>query len=112
MNNSSKPKQKRTMVTYRSYSFLTKDPIIDQVRTIVQDEGETYVKIHEMSGVATTTLYNWFNGETRRPQFASIMAVVRALGYDMQLTRVATSDRPKTVARFSRRKWKSEAAAP
>jgi DNA-binding phage protein len=106
MNNSSK--QKRSMVTYKSYSFVDKDPIIDQCRTIVEDEGETYLKIHEMSGVSTSTLYNWFRGETKRPQFASIMAVVRSLGYDMQLTRVATSDRPKTVARFSRKKWKTE----
>src|SRR5262245_12475679 len=67
--------------TYKTYMFTDKDPAIDQLRTIVQDSGESYAKIHELSGVADSTLYNWFHGDTRRPQNASIEAVARALGY-------------------------------
>ena len=77
----------RTLNLYKSYNFKDKDPIIDKIRTVISDESASYKEIHEASGVSTTTLYQWFDGETRRPQFATIMAVVRALGYDMQIVR-------------------------
>ena len=69
--------------TYKSYNFVDKDPIIDEIRTIVQDSGSTYKQIHEDSGVSTATLSAWFAGDTRRPQAASINAVLRALGYKL-----------------------------
>lgn len=77
----------RGLQLYKSYSFKDKDPVIDKLRTVISDESASYKLIHETSGVATTTLYNWFDGDTKRPQFATIMAVVRALGYDMQIVR-------------------------
>jgi hypothetical protein len=67
--------------TYKSYSFVDKDPIIDEIRTIYQDTGSTYKQIHEDSGVATATLTNWFSGDTKRPQAATINAVLRCMGY-------------------------------
>jgi len=69
--------------TYKSYNFTDKDPIIDELRTVIQDSGATYKQIHEDSGVSTQTLSNWFSGETRRPQAASLNAVARALGYKL-----------------------------
>lgn len=65
---------------YKSYIFRNKDPVIDKVRTVLQDSGESYTSVSEMSSVSTTTLYNWFNGPTKRPQFASLNAVLRCLG--------------------------------
>jgi len=65
---------------YKSYRFIEKDPIIDRVRTVVQDSGLTMKKIHEKSGVSTSTMSNWFNGGTRRPQFCTVEAVSRACG--------------------------------
>lgn len=75
------------MKLYKSYMFKDKDPIIDKMRTIVQDSGETYTEISNLSGVSANTLTNWFHGETRRPQFASLMAVARALGYDLEVVK-------------------------
>jgi DNA-binding phage protein len=66
---------------YSSYNFVDKDPIIDKVRTLVNREGKSYREISEASGVTTSTMYNWFDGKTRRPQYATVMAVVHALGY-------------------------------
>lgn len=80
-----KVKKTRTLLQYKSYSFVDKDPIIDQIRTVVADEGESYAKIHELSGVSITCMHGWFKGNTRRPQFATVMAVARSLGYDMVL---------------------------
>jgi transcriptional regulator with XRE-family HTH domain len=69
--------------TYKSYSFTDKDPIIDEIRTVVQGSGATYKKIQEDSGVTAATLRAWFDGETRKPQAATLNAVARALGYKL-----------------------------
>jgi DNA-binding phage protein len=72
---------KSSLKLYKSYNFVDKDPVIDRMRTILKKEGQSYKEIHENSGVSVTTMYNWFDGKTRRPQYATVMAVVRALGY-------------------------------
>lgn len=69
--------------TYKSYSFVDKDPIIDEIRTIVGASGASYKWIEDTSGVTVTTLYAWFSGKTRKPQAATINAVLRALGYKL-----------------------------
>ena len=70
---------------YRSYNFQDKDPVIDRIRTVVQDSRMTYKEIREISGVSTGCLRGWFEGSTRRPSFATLTAVARALGYDFYL---------------------------
>jgi hypothetical protein len=72
-----------TGFTYKSYSFIDKDPIIDEVRTMVNDSGVNYAWIEEHSGVTAATLRNWFGGPTRKPQAATLNAVARALGYKL-----------------------------
>lgn len=67
-----------TLNMYKTYAFRNKDPIIDQIRTILADEGLSYLEIQKRSRVAATTMYNWFHGTTRKPQNASIKAVIRA----------------------------------
>jgi DNA-binding phage protein len=70
----------RRVPVYRTYSFTDKDPIIDVMRTLVQDTNYSFGMISDDSGVSTQTLYNWFHGKTRRPQFCTIAAVAGALG--------------------------------
>lgn len=65
---------------YRNYLFTDKDPIIDFTRTAVADSKQSLQKIHEKSNVSTTTLYNWFHGKTRRPQFATVASVLLTCG--------------------------------
>ena len=69
--------------TYKSDNFVNKDPIIDEIRTVVRDSGATYKHIEEQSGVCSATLHNWFDGKTRKPQAATINAVLRSLGYKL-----------------------------
>ena len=69
--------------TYKSYSFVDKDPIIDEIRTVFQSSGMSYKTVHENSGVATATLYAWFDGPTRKPQAATINAVLRSMGFKL-----------------------------
>jgi hypothetical protein len=66
---------------YRTYRWVDKDAIIDAVKTVVQDEHLKNNTVHQISGVATATLDNWFNGSTKKPQNATITAVTSALGY-------------------------------
>lgn len=102
------PKKKHlgggSLKLYKSYSFRDKDPIIDKLRTVIQDEGASYKDICEDSGVSGTTLYNWFSGTTLRPQFASIMAVTRALGYDLQVVKSDTTARSRIIILDQHRK--------
>lgn len=72
---------------YRSYVFRTKDPAIDELRTIVQDAygGRLTRKvlkgIENEGGPKVGTTANWFFGDVLRPQSASIEAAGRAAGY-------------------------------
>jgi len=70
---------------YRTYRFIDKDPIIDKLRTAVSDSKMKYSEIHEESDVTVGTLRNWFHGDTKRPQFATLNAVALAIGCELQL---------------------------
>jgi transcriptional regulator with XRE-family HTH domain len=78
--------------TYKSYSFVDKDPMIDQVRTIILDSHNTYKQIAESSGVAEGTIRNWLDGATRKPQAATFNAVLRALGYKLTIRQLAEDE--------------------
>jgi DNA-binding phage protein len=64
---------------YKSYMFRDKDPVIDVLRTVKEDKKVKTTDISADSGVSTTTIHNWFRGKTRRPQFATVAAVARAM---------------------------------
>lgn len=66
---------------YRTYRFIDKDPVIDAIRTVVQNEHLKNSAVHNISGVSTATLDNWFEGGTKKPQNSTISAVTSALGY-------------------------------
>jgi hypothetical protein len=69
--------------TYKSYQFINKDPIIDKIRTVVDESGANYKWIEDSSGVSAITLRNWFYGSTKKPQAATVNAVLRCLGYEL-----------------------------
>jgi hypothetical protein len=76
---------KRKFKPYKSYKFLGKDPVIAEMRQAVEATDTTYAQMHEDSGVAKTTFYNWFKGKTRRPQYAACQAAMKAIGYGFVL---------------------------
>jgi hypothetical protein len=68
------------MKKYTMYVFKDRDPIIEELRSVVADSGLKYKQIAE-SGTSTSTLYSWFKKrKTRRPQFATISNVALACG--------------------------------
>jgi len=75
------------MKTYSAYRFREKDPVIDEVRTLVEEHfgrrvnGKDFGAVKESGGPAAGTMASWFFGKTRRPQSATIEAAGRAIGY-------------------------------
>lgn len=84
---------------YRWYPMPKKDPVIDKLRTIVQDEGFTgkgaLQRLSLLSGVSATTYDNMFNGETRLPRHSTIAATINSMGYKEVFVR----DRDKKIDR-------------
>lgn len=68
---------------YKSYNFVDKDPVIDMVRTAIQLSNKSYKQIAEKGGPSVSTQYAWFDGKTRRPQFCTTAAALRASGGDV-----------------------------
>lgn len=74
---------------YGSYRFRTKDPVIDELRTLIQDhvgEGQHIrhrhlSKVERDGGPSATASRNWFFGKTKRPQSAAVEAFGRSLGF-------------------------------
>jgi hypothetical protein len=73
------------------YRFIDKDPVIDVIRTEAQRYGNLshsqLLKLSLDSGVSVSTLHNWFNGDTRRPQSLSTRFVLQALGVAIRYVR-------------------------
>jgi hypothetical protein len=75
------------MKIYQSYMFRAKDPVIDELRTLMQDtygrhlSFKHYAAVEEGGGPVASTLYAMFDGKTRRPQSATVEAIGRTLGY-------------------------------
>lgn len=81
-----------TGFTYKSYVFIDKDPMIDQVRTVIQDSHMTYKAISEASGVTANTIGKWLDGATKKPQAATFNAVLRACGYKLTIRPLAEAE--------------------
>lgn len=80
-----------TLNIYKTYSFRDKDPVIDELRTIIdlgnrtkgrlgKADGAKLREISTDSTVSIACLHAWFYGKTRRPQHATIKAIVHAIG--------------------------------
>lgn len=73
--------------TYQSYMFKTKDPVIDELRSLVEQTfgkrvaGDSLKHIEEAGGPSTSCMRAWFFGKTRRPQNPTIEAAGRAMGF-------------------------------
>jgi hypothetical protein len=72
---------------YKSYVFRDRDPVIDELRTVMEDSlGRKFTKkdaktIEEDGGPKRGTVINWFWGTTKRPQSATLEAAGRAAGF-------------------------------
>lgn len=72
---------------YKSYMFKSKDPVIDELRTIFEDHFGARVNHHNMKeveengGPSVSCMVGWWKGETKRPTSATVEAAGRAMGF-------------------------------
>jgi hypothetical protein len=91
----------RFIMSYRTYNWREKNPVIDKVRTILQDEG-MYAKnkrsmLSALTGCSTSTYDGWFEGETRDPRHTTVMATLSALGYEERFVKAEKLDLDKEL---------------
>jgi transcriptional regulator with XRE-family HTH domain len=91
----------RFITGHRTYNWTRKNPVIDKVRTILQDEG-LYAKkkrnlLHQLSGVSVSTYDGWFEGETKDPKHTTIMATLTAVGYEEAFVKTKELDLEKEL---------------
>ena len=83
---------------YQAYMFKDKDPAIDELRTMVEDNfgGRVNYKMlsnmHNDGGPSTSCMANWFFGKTRRPTNPALEAAGRALGFRRQWVKLKKGD--------------------
>lgn len=81
---------KRGIIRYKSYMFRDKDPVIDELRTLVADanggrlNAAALKAVPENGGPTVGCLRGWFYGKVKRPQNPTVEATGRALGYKRQ----------------------------
>lgn len=76
------------MKLYRSYKFKDYDPIIDKIEEVLYVDGMTKAEIARLSGVSTTTLYNWQRKKTRSPKASTVNATLHVMGYELTIQKV------------------------
>lgn len=69
----------------RSYNFVEKHSIVDEIRTAIQDSGEDPADIAARANVHRMTLHYWLNGKIKNPYAPTIEKVARALGKRLTL---------------------------
>jgi hypothetical protein len=77
-----------TAPLYKAYLFTTKDPVIDELRTLAEDffkekvNGKNLGEIEKGGGPKIGTMKQWFFGKTKRPTNATIEAAGRSIGFE------------------------------
>ena len=95
------------MKLYRSYMFRSKDPVIDQLRTALQDKlGRPFrrkdlMQIEDDGGPTTACMSSWFFGKTKRPQNATVEAAGRAAGLMRVWVPLKLQEEPKRKTKVS-----------
>ena len=71
---------KPTVHFLRTYKFRKneQDPVIDRIRTCMQDTGYDVARVAKESGVSYGAIHNWIEGVTMRPQYATACAAIRS----------------------------------
>lgn len=67
------------------YAFVDKHPIVDELRTAIQESGEPIEYIAQSAGVCRATIDSMLSGKTRKPYSTTLDAIARALGKHLTL---------------------------
>lgn len=102
----------------RPYNFIDKNPVIDVIRTAIQDAGlsKKLNIVADLASLSRTTPVGWLHGDIRDPRHSSIMAVMISLGYEntWNKSRKVNVEKELELARawLKRERAKRKAARP
>jgi hypothetical protein len=103
------------MALLRTYRFTDKDLVVDELHTILDDEGlfARLKHVAELASLHPQTLQNLFHGSTRRPQNATVMAIITAVGWERKFVRARklNIDEELVLARAWNKREKAKQAA-
>jgi DNA-binding phage protein len=80
-------KKPKELKPYKSYPFRGQDPIVSKVELEFAHADAKKAAVSRDSGVSSGTIGNWFSRKTKRPQFATVNAVLMALGRELTITK-------------------------
>ena len=80
----------------RGYRFADRDPQMVELCSLIHVSEmdvmdicrEVYLASHGAYSINNSTIYNWLNGKTRRPQNLTLNWVGFALGYERKWTKI------------------------
>jgi hypothetical protein len=77
------------MALLRTYRFVDKDPVCDELKTLISDEGlfDRLGTVATLANLHRQTLHNIFHGSTKRPQNATVMGIITCLGYERKFVK-------------------------
>jgi hypothetical protein len=77
------------MALLRTYRFIDKDPVCDECRTIINDEGlsKRLSIVATLANLHPSTVKNMLHGATKKPQNATVMAILTSLGYTRKIVK-------------------------
>lgn len=85
---------RRTIGVYRAYNFKTKDPAIDELRSLAEKHfgrrltGHEIAQITRDGGPSASCMRAWWYGATKRPTNPTLEAAGRAMGYRRRWVRM------------------------
>lgn len=89
-------------IDYPTYRFKDHDPVLDELLTLYRTLDAKLTELAADARVSRSTLVNWGlknprKRKVRRPQFATVKAVARAMGGDVVISGPAARGRLKLV---------------
>ena len=76
-----KPRNLAHVTRDRGYRWSERDPILDEVCRLITNSGLSAAAVAARAEITAATVNAWLSGHTKRPQNATIDAVLRALGF-------------------------------
>jgi transcriptional regulator with XRE-family HTH domain len=77
---------------YRTVKRNERDPAMLALCGLMREKNLSPKKISLLTNVGESTIDNWDNGKTSRPQHITMTAVARALGHEFELKEVKKLD--------------------
>lgn len=89
---------------YMNYNFIDKDPVCDELRTVIQDSpyAHNLKALAADSGVSYGTINRMIYGDTRNPRNSTVEALFRTCGHERHPVRVENHQRTPITSIRSR----------